>query len=78
MVRLILPEKMPRSPDFLRECIERHGHSTPFELGKDLFGLAAGPDRVSQDRKAILTLKLQKKHEKRSDTLKGRALQGIL
>lgn len=53
--------------DSLNEYIERHGHSTPFELGKDLFGLAAGPDLLSQDRKVILTQQLQKKHEKRSN-----------
>ena len=81
MISLRLPRDMERKldsvarsegrtrSDVLKDSIalylERHSASTPYELGKDLFGLVTGPADLASTRKSRVRARLQEKHEKR-------------
>ena len=51
--------------DSIVEYIERHSAATPYELGRDLFGIAPGPEDLAATRKSRVRAIVQAKHEKR-------------
>lgn len=81
MISLRLPRDMERKldsvariegrtrSDVLKDSIalylERHSTSTPYKLGKDLFGIVAGPADLASTRKSRVRARLLEKHEKR-------------